>query len=932
MNKLYLKTLFLCLFSFVGMAKTFAYDIAVANADGVTIYYSYRYTSNGTELAVTYWNRYNADYSGSVIIPETVTYDGTSYNVTSIGDYAFYWCRGLTSVSLPNSLTSIEDHAFEDCSGLTSVSLPNSLTSIGNYAFYYCSDLTSVSIPNSVTSIGDHAFGWCRDLTSVSLPNSLTSIGNYAFYYCSDLTSVSIPNSVTSIGDYAFAECSSLIAVVIPESVTNIGENAFDGCSSLESVKIPGYITSIGESAFRGCINLTSLEFNAENCSSCGSLSYPAFPSSISSLTIGDKVTKIPDYFLYYGSEIESLVIPNSVTSIGTSAFRNSNSLKSVTLGLSVQTIGASAFSLSSGKIAKAFWLGNTPPSGYDNLNASIHYVANDQYSMSNRLKYQFLSSMFTVDGVVYVPVSPSDRTCDVVDCVYTDANADMTITGIVTNKGVEMSVVNINQYAFYNNNYLQSLNASNEGEISSYAFNGCAALKEVAIANTVTIVGDYAFSGCSSLSDILIEDAEEIEEEPMSQSFPDWTSTNHADSSTSEKEYSFEVKYGDVLTFNYSVDCEVGYDYLSVKIDGVQVLNESGKKSGSFRKEFDINKTVTLHMSYTKDASGSAGNDMASVTDILLCGSGNNGSLILGSNGKSPLFADCPLDKVYIGRMLLYNKDASCGTSPFYGNTSLKTVEIADAETRIYDKEFYGCTNLKSIKIGNGVTTIGEGAFYGCSSLDDFSAGYRVDSIGKDAFADCVKMTKYHSHSIVPPACGEQALDGINKWNCTLYVPAECSDEYSAASQWKDFFFVEEMEPVALTEICLDVTEVTLMADETIKLNVEFLPVNATDRALEWTSSDESVATVDENGEVVAVADGNAVITVRSKGGNAEATCNVRVYSSPVGVEAVYDDLSAPVEVFNLNGYKVTESVENLTKGVYIVKKGGKIYKKIVK
>ena len=173
--------------------------------------------------------------SAYVVIPPSVTYNGQPYSVTSIGKQAFYYCRGLTSVTIPNSVTSIGNHAFYYCSGLTSITIPNSVTSIGNYTFESCNGLTSITIPNSVTSIGNNAFYGCSGLTSITIPNSVTSIGNYAFQNCSGLTSVTIPNSVTSIGWSAFSG-SGLLSITIPNSVTIIGNEAFANCENLTDV------------------------------------------------------------------------------------------------------------------------------------------------------------------------------------------------------------------------------------------------------------------------------------------------------------------------------------------------------------------------------------------------------------------------------------------------------------------------------------------------------------------------------------------------------------------------------------------------------------------------------------------------------------------------------------------------------------------------
>jgi hypothetical protein len=166
---------------------------------------------------------------------------------------------------------------------------------------------------------------------------------------------------------------------------------------------------------------------------------------------------------------------------------------------------------------------------------------------------------------------------------------------------------------------------------------------------------------------------------------------------------------------------------------------------------------------------------------------------LKLGSNGSSPLFSSCPLDSVYIGGNITYNTSQNNGYSPFYCNTTLRSVTITDKETEISPNEFYGCTNLKNVYIGDGVTSIGDWAFSGCANLDYFAFGSSVNNIGKEAFLDCTAVTRLMSRAQTPPVCGTQALDDINKWNCTLTVPVGYLSAYQAADQWKDFFFIEE-------------------------------------------------------------------------------------------------------------------------------------------
>ncbi len=301
---------------------TLAHDFVLGG-----IYYNYLDKTAKT-VAVTYKGSFQHDYSdeytGAVTIPSSVTYSGTTYSVTSIGEYTFDNCSGLTSVTIGNSVTSIGEYAFDGCSGLTSVTIPNSVTSIGEEAFSDCTGLTEVNI----SDLSD----WCKiefggyysnplysakklklngsEIKDLVIPDDITEIKNFAFVGYTGLTSVTIPNSVTSIGSSAFYGCTGLTSVTIGNSVTSIGSSAFYRCSGLTSVTIGNSVTSIGEEAFYGCTGLT--EVNISDLSTWCKIDFVSINAN--PLSYGAKL-------ILNGNETTNLVIPNDITQIKNYAF-----------------------------------------------------------------------------------------------------------------------------------------------------------------------------------------------------------------------------------------------------------------------------------------------------------------------------------------------------------------------------------------------------------------------------------------------------------------------------------------------------------------------------------------------------------------------------------------------------------------------------------
>ena len=260
----------------------------------------FTYISSGSDITITGYT----GAGGPVVIPSTIA----SLPVTSIGNYAFQnninftSNTNLTSINIPATVTSISNYAFSGCSGLTainvdssnpnysslngilynktqtiliqcpagitgSITIPTSVTGIGDNAFQGCSSLTSISIPSGVISIGDSAFSGCSGLTSITIPSGVNIIRQNTFSWCMGLTSITIPNLVTSIGDNAFQYCQGLASITLGNGVTTIGQDAFSGCRGLTSITIPSSVTTIGQDAFSDCIGLTAITVDLSNAS-----------------------------------------------------------------------------------------------------------------------------------------------------------------------------------------------------------------------------------------------------------------------------------------------------------------------------------------------------------------------------------------------------------------------------------------------------------------------------------------------------------------------------------------------------------------------------------------------------------------------------------------------------------------------------------------
>jgi len=342
---------------------------------------------------------------GDLVIPSEITSGGKTYRVTGIGACAFLGCKGITSVTIPDSVTNIGGRAFEGCRGLakdgfvivdgtlfsyvgrscSELTIPDGVRKIDEFAFDFSDYLliganwpSRVIIPDSVTNIENNAFRWCVGLKEVRFGSGLVRIGSSAFVCCTNLESVALPVGLKEIGPNAFNSCSSLTSVTIPDSVANVGKHAFGKCGGLFR---NGFI-AVGDTIY-GC-NVNDADLTIPEGAVCIDSLKPAI-DDVARLTIPKSVTHVhrlafcrskgptesivvaegnPAYVSVSGmlltKDLKTLVaspkeiggevtVPSSVTEIGDYAFRGCAKMEKVTLPAGLERIGVMAFADCSG-------------------------------------------------------------------------------------------------------------------------------------------------------------------------------------------------------------------------------------------------------------------------------------------------------------------------------------------------------------------------------------------------------------------------------------------------------------------------------------------------------------------------------------------------------------------------------------------------------
>ena len=747
------------------LASAIATSLSAAAYDFEWAGIYYNITGNNT-VEVTYSDRDNNTYSGSISVPETVTNNGTEYSVTTIGESAF---KG---------------------SAVTSVSMPESITSIGRYAFSGCQNLESVTLPETLTTLGSDAFSGCQNLESVALPESLTTLGGSAFKSCSSLKAVKIPSKVTAIPDDCFYDCSSLESVTIPEGVATIGSGAFQSCK-FNTLALPSTITSIGGWAFSNNFNLQSIICNATT---------PPVLDDYAFSSTTDKDIKVPlssivayrqadgwkNFTNYYGEEVAAdgityrinekeavvaeadsslteanilssvefegnqypvikinssvfsdnmnltaVTLPEGLVEIGAYAFRECKNLESVALPESLTTLGIRAFggcqSLRAVKIPSKE---TTIPDQCFSDCSSLESVTIPEgvTTIGERAFYCYSGNLQSIICSATIPptlgdnafsngITPSIKVPISSIAVYKQANGWKDFTnyygGDVVNNGI---TYRINENGATITAAEATLTEANipsavefEGnqypviKINSSVFSGNTNLTAVTLSAGLVEIGIYAFEGCKNLESVTLSES-------------------------------------------------------------LKTLGFGAFESCKSLKTIKIPSKVTTIPNYcfSKCSSLESVTIPEGVTDI--------GGIA---------FSGCNLKALTLPESL--EKIEGCA---FEDNRSLKSVNIPAKVKTIEQQAFYGC-GLTELVIPEGVQAIGYHAFFN-NSLQNLTLPSTITSIGNSAFYYNYDLQSITCNAATPPTLGDDAFYGCNIQE--VKVPLASIAAYRKVYGWKDY------------------------------------------------------------------------------------------------------------------------------------------------
>ncbi len=850
-------------------------------------------------------------------------------SVTSIGDAAFEYCSGLTSVTvdegnsvydsrggcnaiietatntlvagckktiIPNSVTSIGEFAFRGCTGLTSVTIPNSVTSIGDWAFNGCSSLTSITIPNSVTTIGGSAFRGCTGLTSVTIGNGVHRIGEAAFQGCTALKDIYAQGNIPALLDSeAFAEHYASATLHVPAGTKAAYQSSTSQREEMEIKMLPVYNNDLlaSMSGFDKDAEYETVKVEAQNPDVAGTLNgsdyllaYQFFKTKLTDLPKATFETSIARNGRY---KIALVTVPWFIESYSDTLIRKTTDPQYADSYLRVRVkqnneqlamFPCDSFNIGTSNTNFGVWEkhaivpdrsridtiflkdANNEDYIFDFVNnhsvgVNIELLRPLQYNEgnglytaknANRFAFRFLldqimlipvdestivSTIYwknfnnivlvgeiVVDGLSYAVISEEEKTVQVIG--YSGSNEFVKIPSSITKNGNTYSVTSIGEGVFSNCTGLTSVTIPNSvTSIGESAFAGCTGLTSIEIPNSVTSVGNYAFNGCTGIKNVRIEDGD--------------TKLNLG-------------KNGFKGLFYY---CPLESLYLG------RNLNYS-EYYGDGYSPFALITTLT---------SVTIGDNVNSLNTFLFKDCSNLNAITIPESVQiieDYVFQYCDLREIHIPASV-----ESIGDYAFTWNLNLQGITM-DSGNKVYnipansnvimrgDSVVFG---WQGAVIPENAVAIGNGAFNSVKGITSITIPASVTSIGEWAFEACSDLTEIYCLSETPARIYSTTFQGLYG-TVTLYVPAGSKAAYQAVNYWKNFTNIVEIIVPGDIDVdgTVDVADVTALVG--VILNGEETEETPTEQTFEdWTSTNAGVSSsTSQNSYTLEAAEGSVL------------------------------------------------------------------------
>ncbi len=819
----------------------------------------------------------------NTIIPDSVTSIGSYVfnditgltditipdNVTSIGSSAFNGCSNLNNITIPSGVTRIGEFAFNHCSSFTSITIPNGVKSIEKCLFQSCSSLTSVTVPESITSIGDYAFSSCTSLTDITIPAGVTSIGDSAFKDCSNITSITLSDGLRSIGGQAFSGCSKLTAISIPKSITWISDLTFAFCSKLTSVTIPDSVTSIGRDAFYNCSNLTSVTISG----SATRLTAPIFQNCSSLKTAGPLGSEsdiefgwtesIPAYAFSGCTGLTSITIPADTKKIGSNAFDGCTHLKQVNYFGSSDDWSQITIGNGNEQLTSASRTCIVLPESISFINSTLDLAVGDSQNVT-------ISAVPSNTSVEYFEWTSSDPSV----CTVSS-------TGIVT--GVSEGTATITARNTYNDVQASFV-------VSTYIAHPESIV--ISVPNNVMGVGEsqqlgIAFNPANSYDKSVIWSSSDdsiasVDAEGNVTGYAPGTVTITAESADGGKtdtaditivQYVTELHFSEAetdLALNFSKDLDIEYvpenavnktvmwtssDESIVSVDQNGHITATGLGSAVITARTSEHSVETTILVTTRIVDVEAVHIISSADTV--------------KHGESITMQAViePSDATYQSVRWLSSDEAIAavdenGVVTGIGEGTVTISAVSEHSGIVGEKTIEVLfTHLESIQFSEEQLTL---------YIDETK---QLSVIYEPVYATQKRVSYYSADPEIAEVTEEGQIVPVNCGTTTVTAVAEDGGLIAeiTVNVWARVSGIE----IAETEIALAVPEKAV-------LTASVLPAEAGNQKINWTSENEDIVTVDENGIITAVGEGETIVKAITEDGGYEAQCKVITHLIP--------------------------------------------------